>query len=82
MDNKESVAKNAIMNMFLTASGFIFPLISFPYVSRVLGAAGNGKISFAASVVSYFTMFASLGIPAYGVRACAKCRDNRAELSK
>lgn len=82
MNKTKSVAKNTIMNMFLTASQFIFPLISFPYISRVLGAAANGKISFAASVVSYFSMFASLGIPTYGVRACAKCRDNKAELSK
>lgn len=82
MNKTKSVAKNTIMNMFLTASQFIFPLISFPYISRVLGAAGNGKISFAASVISYFTMFASLGIPTYGIRACARCRDNKVELSK
>ena len=82
MNNTKSVAKNTIMNMFLTAAQFIFPLITFPYVSRVLGAAGNGKISFASSVVFYFELFASLGVPTYGIRACAKCRDNRAELSK
>lgn len=39
-------------------SSFIFPLITFPYVSRILLPAGTGKVSFATSVVSYFAMFA------------------------
>lgn len=70
------------MNFILTASAIIFPLITFPYISRVLGAVGNGKVAFAASVVTYFAMFASLGIPTYGIRACAKVRDDREELSR
>ena len=60
----------------------LFPLISFPYISRVLLVEGSGKVAFATSVVTYFTMFASLGIPTYGVRACAIVRDNKEKLSK
>ena len=41
----KSVKFNFIMNFILTASNFIFPLITFPYVSRVLGASGTGKVS-------------------------------------
>ena len=70
------------MNFILTASNFIFPLITFPYVSRILMASGNGKVNFAASVANYFMMVASLGIPTYGIRACAKVRDNKESLSK
>lgn len=77
-----SVKYNFIMNFILTASQFIFPLITFPYVSRVLLAAGNGKITFAASVANYFMMVASLGVPTYGVRACAQVRDDKKKLSK
>ena len=77
-----SVKYNFIMNFILTSSQFIFPLITFPYVSRVLLVAGNGKISFAASVVNYFMMVASLGVPTYGVRACAQVRDDKKKLSK
>ena len=77
-----SVKYNFIMNFILTSSQFIFPLITFPYVSRVLLAAGNGKISFAASVANYFMMVASLGVPTYGVRACAQVRDDKKKLSK
>lgn len=77
-----SVKYNFIMNFLLTASNFVFPLISFPYVSRILLASGNGKVNFAASVANYFLMVASLGIPTYGIRACAKVRNDIDELSK
>lgn len=63
-------------------SNFIFPLIAFPYVSRILLPAGIGKVHFATSLISYFSMFAQLGIPVYGVRACAKVRDSREELTR
>ena len=59
----KSVKFNFMMNMILTVSSFVFPLITFPYVSRVLLVEGNGYVSFATSVLTYFTMFASLGIP-------------------
>lgn len=78
----KSVKFNFIMNFILTASNFIFPLITFPYVSRVLGASGTGKVSFAISVVSYFTMVAALGVPTYGIRAAAKARDDREKLNR
>ncbi len=78
----KSLKMNFVMNVILTMSSFIFPLITFPYVSRILLPTGTGKVSFATSVVTYFSMFAQLGIPTYGIRACAKVRDNREELSK
>ncbi len=77
-----SVKFNAIMNTILTLSGFIFPLITFPYVSRILQPEGTGAVSFANSIVMYFTMIASLGVPTYGIRACSKVRDNKEELSR
>ena len=77
-----SIKYNFIMNSFLTMSNFIFPLITFPYVSRVLLPEGTGKVAFALSLISYFVMFSQLGIPTYGIRACAKVRDNYEELSR
>ena len=79
---QKSLKLNFIMNAILTMSQFIFPLITFPYVSRILLPEGTGKVSFATSVISYFAMFAQLGIPTYGIRACAKVRDNREKLQK
>lgn len=82
MSRQKSLTVNFVMNIILTMSSFIFPLITFPYVSRILLPAGTGKVSFATSVVSYFSIFAQLGIPTYGIRACAKVRDNRKVLSQ
>ena len=78
----KSIKKNFVMNTILTMSNFIFPLITFPYVSRVLLPSGTGKVAFATSVISYFSMFAQLGIPTYGIRACAQVRDDKYKLSK
>ena len=83
MENKNtSVKLNFLMNAILTISAFIFPLITFPYVSRILLPEGTGKVSFATSVVTYFALFAQLGIPTYGIRACAKVRDNKEKLTR
>lgn len=78
----KSIRYNFIMNALLTLSSVAFPIITFPYISRVLSPDGVGKVYFANSIVSYFSMFSQLGIPTYGVRACAKVRDNRIELTR
>lgn len=78
----KSVKFNFIMNFILTLSNFIFPLITFPYVSRILQASGLGKVGFATSVVAYFSMIAMMGIPTYGIKACAKIRDDGYKLTK
>ena len=51
-------------------------------MSRILLPEGTGKVSFVTSVVTYFNMFAQLGIPTYGIRACAKVRDDKETLSR
>lgn len=78
----KSIRHNAIMNATLSVMQVIFPLITFPYVSRVLGVEANGRITFSAAVVSYFTLFATLGMTTYGIRACAQNRESREHLSK
>lgn len=77
-----SVKFNVLMNMILTSSQMIFPLITLPYVSRVLSTYGTGAVAFAQSVLSYFSLAALLGIQTYGVKACAAVRDNPHELSR
>lgn len=77
-----SVGFNLLMNVILKMSGIIFPLITFPYISRVLLSDANGKIAFATSVVGYFALVASMGIPSYGIRKCAEVRDDKQLLSK
>ena len=82
MSKEISIKKNFILNVLLTLSGIIFPFISFPYVSDVLGPEGTGKVDFATSVVAYFALFAQLGIPTYGIKICAKVREDKKLLSK
>lgn len=82
MKKMRSIKYNFLMNIILTMSSFIFPLITFPYISRILLPIGTGKVSFATSVISYFALFAQLGIPTYGIRICAKIRDRKEELTR
>ena len=82
MQKIQSVRFNFIMNVILTASTIIFPVITFPYISRILLVEGVGRVNFATSFVSYFSMIAMLGVPTYGIRACAKVRDDKEELSR
>ena len=70
------------MNALLTVSSFLFPLITFPYVSRILLPEGIGKVAMGTSVIAYFALLARLGIPLYGIRACAGVRDDREKLSQ
>ena len=80
--NKTSIKKNTIYNAMKTFSSIVFPLITFPYVSRVLLVENIGKVSFGLSFVSYFSLMASLGISVYAIRECSKLSDNREKLSK
>lgn len=79
---QKSLKKNIGLNMIKTVMSLIFPLVTFPYVSRVLGPAMLGKINFANSIISYFAMVAALGISTYGIREAAKVRDNKCLLTK
>ena len=82
MEKQKSIKINFLMNMILTLSSFIFPVITYPYIARVLLPVGTGKVRLATAFVSYFTLFAQLGIPTYGIRVCAKVRDNKEELTR
>lgn len=78
----KSIKKNILMNSILTISNFIFPIITYSYVSRTLLPIGVGKVAFVSSIISYFSYFAALGIPVYGLREAAKIRDDKDKLSK
>lgn len=81
MKNK-SVGKNAVLNMFRTVLTLIFPLITFPYISRVLQVENIGKINFVNSIINYFILFATLGIKTYGTREGAAVREDKEKFQK
>ena len=74
--------KNFIYNNLLGITNVIFPLVVFPYATRVLGPDGIGIASFAISFSTFFIILSSLGIPIYGIREIAKCGDDKEKLSK
>lgn len=77
-----SIIRNSFYNALKTTSTIVFPMILFPYVSRVLGPEYIGKINFTNAYVQFFNLIATLGITAYAVRECAKAKDDRILLSK
>lgn len=79
---QKSLKINASLNIIRSLMGLLFPLITFPYSSRVIGPIGIGKVNFAASIISYFSIIASLGISTYAIREAAKVRDDKTVLSK
>lgn len=78
----KSIKSNFIWNTILKVSALIFPLIIYPYVSRTVGVEGVGRVSFAISVIAYFSIIAQLGIPTYGIRAIAQNAENKNDLSR
>ena len=71
-----SVKKNLSWNMLLTVSGYLFPLITFPYITRVLGADHLGLANFAMSIVDYAILFSTLGLTSIGSRYIPQCNDD------
>lgn len=80
-NSKPSVGKNTVYNTIKTVFGIIFPLITFPYITRVLGVDNVGKVNYGNSIVNYFTLIAGLGISTYAIRECSKVRDDKVKLS-
>ncbi|MBM6872085.1 flippase [Lactobacillus crispatus] len=79
---KKSLSVNAFLNGLRSVLNLIFPLITFPYVSRVLSVEGIGIFNFSNIYVGYFLLIAGLGVATYAVREGAKYRDNKELLSK
>ena len=77
-----NIKKNTILNMIKTFTAIIFPLITFPYISRVLRLENVGKFNFCNSIVRYFSLAATLGVTSYAVRECSQVKDNKKALEK
>ena len=80
--NKTSLKVNFIFNTFLQILSTIAPLITAPYVSRVLGPDNIGIYSYTLSINSYFVLIAGLGTASYGIIEIAKARDSTYDRSK
>lgn len=74
--------RNIVYNVALSLSQVLFPLLVFPYVSRVIGPSGIGSVTFVDGLTQWFILVAALGIPIYGVREIAKAKDDLQRRSK
>ena len=82
MHQEKSLKLNIVMNSILTVSNFVFPLLTYAYVARILMPEGTGKINFVQALLAFFSYLASLGTYRYGIRECAKIREDKEKLSK
>ena len=77
-----SIKKNFAYSSILTTANYIFPLLTYPYVSRVLGVANIGLCNFVDSIVNYFILFSMMGIGIVGIREIAKCQGDKKRLDE
>lgn len=82
MTRSKSLVRNYIFNFIKTFSSLVFPLITFTYSARVLGVDGVGRVNFAKSFITYFSLFAMLGMNYYGTREASKLREDKDRLSQ
>lgn len=77
-----SIKKNFLYSSILTVSAYLFPLLVYPYVSRVLGLSNVGIVNFVDNLINYFVLFSMMGIGTVGVREIAAAKSDRNHLSK
>ena len=77
-----SIKKNYIYNLLYQIMIMFLPLITIPYISRVLGPDGVGIFAYTSSIVQYFAFIGMLGIGTYGNRLIAMTRDNKKLMSE
>ncbi len=78
----KTITKNYLYNVAYQIIIIILPIITTPYLARILGAEAIGIHSYTLSIVTYFVLFGSLGIVIYGQREIARTKDNKEEMSK
>jgi len=75
------MTKNFFYTVLLSIVNILYPVISFPYASRILGPVGIGKVQFIVSLSQYFALFAALGIPIYGIAQAARYKEDPKKLA-
>lgn len=79
---KKSIRKNYLYNLLFQILTILIPLITAPYLSRILGVSGIGISSYTLSIVSYFILFGSVGVASYGQREIAMNRNDIRKRTK
>ena len=77
-----SIKKNFAYSSILTISSYLFPLITYPYVTRVLGVEKIGICNFVDSIIHYGILFSMLGIGTVAIREIAQVKSDKEKLSR
>lgn len=75
------IKRNLVYSTILTSAHYVFPLIVYPYVSRILGVDNIGLVSFVDSIATYFILFSMMGISVLGVREIAKSTGDKMRMN-
>ena len=75
-----SLQKNLVFNFLLSLSQVLIPLVTIPYISRVLLPEGFGKVNFTDSLVYYFITIAEFGIASYAIREISRAQNSESAL--
>lgn len=78
---KKSLTINAALSSLRTLTTIIFPLITYPYITRVLSVENIGRVNFGQSIVSYFMLLAGFGISTFSIRNGSQIRENNEQLN-
>ena len=79
---KKSIKINALLNMVKQVMQIIFPIVTTPYITRVLLPENYGKINTGNSLISYISLIAGLGIANYAIREGSLVRDDKEKLNR
>ena len=79
---RKSLSRNYLYSLLQQFVSVALPLVTVPYLSRVLGPEGLGIVAFSGSIVQYFTLFGGLGLALYGNRTVARVREDKTKLSQ
>lgn len=79
---RKSIKINVVLNILKSLLSVVFPLITYPYATRVLGVENIGKVNYGASIITYFSLIAAFGITSYAIREGAKVQDNKKEINE
>ena len=80
--SKNTIKKNYFYNLIYQVVAIILPIITTPYISRVLGATNIGIYGYTISISAYFILFGSLGVALYGQREIAYYQNDKGNRSK
>lgn len=78
----KSIKLNALFKTIMSILNILFPLITAPYIARILSVDGYTEFQKANSMITWFSPFALFGVYTYGMRTISQVKNNKEKVSK